>query len=54
MLAHLPATKFIHFLHETIKEIAVVRHNNHSAGEVFNGLLEHIFGAHIEMVGRLI
>ena len=54
MLAHASSAKLINLLHKPIKELAVVAHHYHSAVEVAYGIFQHVFGAHIKVVGRLI
>ena len=54
ILAHLAATELIDTLHQAIKEVAVVAHDNHRAIEIADGLLQHILGFEVEMVGRLV
>ena len=54
MLADTVFTKFIYFLYHAIKEISIVAHDDDRAIEVGDGLLEDIFGEHVQVVGRLI
>ncbi len=39
---------------EAVDEVAVVRDEEDGAGELFDGVEEHVFGAHVEVVGRLV
>ena len=54
ILAHLSATEFIDTLNKAVEEVAVVAHNYHRTIEITDGLLEHILGFEVEMVGRLV
>ena len=42
------------FAGELVNEVAVVRDKDHGASESFQGFQQHVFGAQIEVVGRLV
>ena len=46
--------KLIDFLNQTIQKLTVVRYDNNRSVEIFQGILQDIFRAHIQMVGRLV
>ena len=50
VLADLSSAKLVDFLHEAVKEVAVVAHHNDRAVEGEDGFLEHVLGAHVEVV----
>ena len=54
MLAHFAATELINFRHEAVEEVTVVAHNDEGAVKILQRLLEHVFRAQIEVVGRLV
>ena len=50
VLADLPSAKLVDFLHEAVEEVAVVAYHNDRAVEGEDGFLEHVLGAHVEVV----
>ena len=47
-------TEFVYFAYKAVEEVAVVAYHDEGAVEVLKGLLEHILGLEVEMVGGLI
>ena len=54
MLAHFAAAELIDFRHEAVEEVTVVADDNERAVKILQCLLEHVFRAQIEVVGRLV
>ena len=54
MFAHLAATEFVDFRYQAVEEFAVVAHDDSRAVEGLDGLFQHIFRWHVEVVGRLV
>ena len=54
VLAHMPTPKLIDLAHQSVEEFSVVRHDNGGTVERLDGLLEHIFRRHVEVIGRLV
>ena len=54
VLAHTAVTEFVDLRGEAAQEVAVVADTDEGAVEVGEGLLEHVLGAEVEMVGRLV
>ena len=54
MLSHLSASKLIDLGNEAVKEFTIVRDNDSCAVESLDGLLQHVFRGHVEVVGRLV
>ena len=54
MLAHFAAAELIDFRHKAVEEITVVAHDDERAVKILQRLLEHVFRAQIEVVGRLV
>ena len=54
MFAHSTVTKLIHLADQSVEEVAVVAHHYKSAVKVLQGLLQHVFGFEVEMVGWLV
>ena len=54
MFADATMTEFIDLTHQSIEEIAVVTYYDEGSVEIQKGLLEHVLGLEVEMIGRLI
>ena len=54
MFAYAAMAKLVDLAHQTIEEIAVVAHHDERSVEVLQGLLEHILGLEVEVVGGLV
>ena len=54
MFANAAMTEFVYFAYKAVEEVAVVAYHDEGAVEVLKGLLEHILGLEVEMVGGLI
>ena len=54
VLSHLAATKLIYLLHQSVKELAVVAHDDGRAVKSLDGFFQHILGLHVQVIGRLI
>ena len=54
VFADFAAAKFVDFADEAGEEVAVVANDDERAVEVGEGLLEDVFGAEVEVVGRLV
>src|SRR5581483_636604 len=49
-----PATDLKHPGCQLVNEVAVVRNEDHRAGVLAERCEQHVFGAHIEVIGRLV
>ena len=54
MLAHVAAAKLIDFRDEAVEKLAVVADDDGRAVKGADGLLEHVLGGHVEVVGGLV
>ena len=46
--------KLIHLIHQSVKEFAVVRHQDHRSIKFAQGVFQHVFRSHVQMVCGLI
>ena len=54
MLAHAVLTELIHLVHNAVEEVAVMRYDDDRAVKRLDGLLQHIFAGHVQVVGGLV
>ncbi|OAV72319.1 hypothetical protein Barb7_03128 [Bacteroidales bacterium Barb7] len=46
--------ELIDLVHQAVEKFAVVRNDYNRPVKLFQGIFQYIFGAHVQMVGRLV
>ena len=54
IFAHFAPAELIDFCHQAVEKFAVVTYDNDRPVESKDGLLQHVLGLHVEVVGRLV